>query len=235
MNSVVRFEPSFPVFHSFSDEKDKIINWMSMGIGTREVALFMLYRIWRDSLYINTDNHAVYASFNEFVKEVTAEVDLSRSTVYSRIKDYGLFEWLDYSEEQAIRMMAARPSLYDKVLGAIFVWDQEARVPSSVKTSEFGPMLSAEFKGNVRKFIDSLESFDSIKDALDYLKSDIVGEPTIRIRVESESEIVITYETTQYNADTGESFAVYDEVEFFSEASLPDWVADAIKAKTVLK
>lgn len=242
MNDIIKFEPSYPVYNSFQEEKEKIVSWLSVGIGTKEVALFMIYRIWRDSLYIGqttqdftlSELNSTYIAFGDFLKEVIEAVDISRSTVYSRIKTYGLLEWLGYVEQHAIRMMATRPSLYEKVLSAIFSWDQEARVPSAVKTAEFGEITSPTFKEEVRKFINSLESFDSIKDAVDHLKSDLMKEPTIRIRLESVNSLVVSYETSDYDADTGESFVSNNSVVFYSDKLLPGWVVDAFKTKQIV-
>lgn len=248
MTDIVLYRPQLPVSGDFNQARTEIVNLLSFGTGTRETALFVIYRIWRDNLFIGQPKYGqtvvyddngiasipdTYRSFDEFVHEVSGFVEISRSTIYNRLRVYSLLEWLEYTEAQSLLIVAARPSMIDKVLSAIFLWDRDSRLPIGVKTAEFGLLHDSEFKKNVRKFIDSLEAFETTKDALDHLQGDIIGSPKITFSVKDNHTVAMRYETQYTDPNTGESTPVYGSISLFADEEIPEWVVGVEKSARV--
>ena len=234
------FEVAVPTVLAPADEIRRVQEWLSYSSAMREVSLFVLYRMWRDLTYMDIDSEDIdalpgqpkYESWSAFLKDLLRTVEVSRSTVYSRLRTYALLEWLEYTEHRMVRMMAEKPGLYEKVLAAIFLWDQEARVPSGVKTNEFGDLHDPEFKERVREFLSSLDAFDSVGDAIAHVTHDILGKPMMNVVFKNRDEIAVYFEEKAYDEELGEEITVNTGmISFYSDEEVPEWLVEAIRAK----
>lgn len=239
-NNIELFEVAVPEVLAPEGEVQRIREWLSFSSAMREVSLFVLYRMWRDMTYMDIDATDIdalpgqpkYESWSSFLRDLLRTVEVSRSTVYSRLRTYALLEWLEYTETRMVRMMAEKPGLYEKVLNAIFMWDQEARIPSGVKTMEFGELGGPDFKQNVREFLAGLDAFDSVGDAISHVAHDLLGKPVLNLVFKSPDELALYYEEKVVDEATGEEITGNSEVIYFmADAEVPQWIVEAIKSK----
>lgn len=222
------------------EEVNSIIQEYKLGHALREVALFRVWRMWRDNSYLNIyaespdalPGQPEFPTFTDFLKFITVHLDVSRAKVYTRLKVYSLLEHLGYSEHDMVRMMATKPGLYEKVLTSVFLWDQESRTPTGMKVDAFGNNPYDETtKENVRDFIGELEASDSVGDAVSRLLHDVLGKPKITLRVTG-GAIVVEYTTIAIDADTGDEVTgEQGQARFDCIEDVPDWVMDELARK----
>jgi len=229
-----------PTLLSPQEEVQSIVDNYSLGIALREVGLYRIWRIWKDNIHLEilsddpnaSANQPMFPTWSEFVKFLTMSMDVSRSKIYSRLKVYSLLSFLDYSDSRMINMMSNKPGLYERVVNVIFIWDQDARIPTGLKTDKFGDDVNdEETKANIRSFIDSLDGMASISDAIDHLMHDIMHQPVVRLKM-IDDIFAVYYSATYFDEDTetevtGDSGEIY----FESESIIPDWVMDELRRK----
>lgn len=231
---VFRVEPtavSFPVQLTPPEEVKNIVGEYRFGEMLSESALFRVWRMWRSNDYmliLSDDPEAktgqtLFSGWSDFMNTLKTVAGLKKSRIYSRLKSYSLLEFLEYTTEEMYMMMSARPSLYERVLSAIFIWDKELGEPIGLRTDVFGEMDDPLFKPRVRSFLKDLDVYDDIEQALDHLKHDIMGKAKIMLYA-SDSKIVLDYEGGGANDE-------YGVVEFHSEDPIPDWVLEELHTK----
>lgn len=233
-------EVDLPAALEPKEEVNSIVKEYMLGHALREVSLFRVWRLWRDDEYssiLSDDPSALpgqpqFAAFNDFLKFLTQNLDVSRSKVYSRLKTYSLLTHLGYSEKEMVGMMATKPGLYEKVINAIFLWDQESRAATGMKTDAFGSSpYGQETIDNVRDFISELEAHNSVGDAISRLMHDVLGKPKISLRVVG-GAIVVDYTTTIIDGETMEELTGDSgSARFECADDVPEWVLDYLAQK----
>lgn len=240
MFDIMPVEVDVPAMLEPVEEVNSIVHEFSLGVALREVALFRLWRMWRDSAYTEIESDDMdaapgqpkFGTFGDFLKFFTDTIEVSRAKVYSRLKCYSLLDYLHFTDKEMVVMMATKPTLYDRALNLIFIWDQESRLPTGLKTDYFGDDVKDEtVKTKIRNFLIELAQFDRVQDALSMLTHDVLGKPTVRVYM-LDRKMVVSYDSVVVDEDDGVGIVGENgEIVFEPNEVMPEWVLNELQRK----
>lgn len=241
MFDIIPADVDVPAQLAPADEVRSLVSEFTLGLALREVSLFRVFRLWDTDNYLNvySDDPTVsaaqreFSTFSDFVKFLTRGLDISRSKIYSRLKTYSLLKHLRYTDRDMLGMMSAKPSLYDRALSAIYLWDQESRSVTGFKTDAFGDNpYSDDSIEAVRDFLHDLDGADSISDALSMLMHDVLGKPVVKVKASSYGELIVYYTQQAVDSDTGDEITGDSgEIVFSTDSEIPEWLQDELQKR----
>lgn len=202
---------------SFDGELEQINKELFVANAAREFAMYRMYRIYRDKLYVEKFN-----TFTDFCEEMNDLYEVSRPTIYGRIKSYSSLEWIGYSPEDAIRLMIERPYVISQITNSLVHITPDKEIEIKI------PVEEEKTPQNTVKDIIEQTSQMTLQDASLYIKENYTFEPTIRLIVDA-NKIIIEY--TEFAPDVaGNSEIVsYGKVTFHPDGLYPDYVDSYIK------
>lgn len=243
MFEIVPVEVDVPTELAPMEEIESIVNELLIGESLRERAMFRFWRIRDSRAYLEvregeSDNGVPrFATFEEFVEYFCHIVDISRAKIFSRIRTYSELHWLEFTDEEMLKMMSNRPGLYSKTLNKIFNWNSLLNIPMSLKTDSFGDPdepENPETKAALKKFIEELGLHDSVTNALEMVDKDILGKPEVSMFFSGEY-LVVRFDQGYVTEDGVEIMEDVDEIYFETDTELPGWVTEEMERKYKIK
>lgn len=223
-----------------AEELDSIVGEFKVGYALREAALFRIWRLWVSEDYreIMSDDpslqeqYPLFHTFAALVEFVAGEIGVSRSKVYSRMKLYSVMDWLGFSNPQSVVMLADKPSVVEKIINLLYVWDNTIKEVIGVKSTIFGEDFdSEEHKGRVREFIIGACEMPNANDAIAYVSDEMGTGSSIKIQYSpaSANELTLWCFPARDNDATVAPFTI--TFELASQDALPEWVVEELVKK----
>ena len=202
---------------SLDNELEKINKELFVANAAREFAMFRMYRIYRDKLYIGR-----YKTFTDFCEEMNELYEVSRPTIYGRIKSYSSLEWMGYSPEDAIRLMIERPFVISQITNSLVHITPDKEIEIKIPVEEEKTPQDA-----VRNVIEQTAQM-TLQDASLYIKENYTFEPTIKLIVDG-NKIIIEYTEFAPNVAGDSEIVNYGKVTFFPDSVYPEYVDSYVK------
>lgn len=223
-----------------ADELNSIVGEFKVGYALREAALFRIWRLWVSEDYREImsndpslqEQYPLFHTFAMLVEFVAGEIGVSRSKVYSRMKLYSVLDWLGFSNPQSVIMLADKPSVVEKIINLLYVWDNTLKEVIGVKSTIFGEDFNSEdHKEKVREFIVGACAMPSANDAIAYVSDEMGTGSSIKLQYSSASlnELLLWC----FPARDGDMAAVpfTATFELVSDDALPEWVVEELVKK----
>lgn len=239
MFDIQKFSVELPEICTAREDIVSAVREFVAGRGMKERALYRIYRIWNNRSYLDMYSEdpesgagmLMFPTWSDFIDFVTESVDISKSTIYSRLKAYSLFDWMGYTQEESLRKMSSRANLYTRALDEIVDWDSESRSPTAFRTDLIDVDIDDPIAPKkTREIILELESYESIGEAIRYLRNDLMQKPEISISI-CERDLRIRYAIQIVDSETGEITNDYGEILFESNDSVPDWIYEELERR----
>lgn len=222
------------------EELNSIVGEYKIGYAMREAAMFRIWRMWANDSYkeiLSNDpaadqQYPLFPAFASLVDFVAAEIGVSRSKVYSRMKLYSILTWLGFSEPQSVVLLADKPSVVEKIINLLYVWDNNVKEVSGVKSTIFGEDFeSEEHKTQVREFILGACSMPNANDAIAYIADEMGTGASIKLQynVANPSELTLWCFPARDGNIVDSPFTV--TLEIVDSDDVPDWVIEELAKK----
>ncbi len=161
------------------------------------------------------------------MKNVSEYAGVSRSTLYSRIRLYDQLQWLGYDLESMYSIVVKKSYLAGKVLDMILQWPKDMMTPVEFKTDYFGDADPEDTKEEIQTLLEECLAHDSEAGAIENVKTDVLGKPTVNAFFGPETFVVI------YEGDGETGIIHYEKVE--RSSAVPDWAFGELELKYKLK
>lgn len=233
MYNIEVLEVDVPTELEPEEEIRAILDEYVLGASLKERSLYRLYRMWRSKSHLlirdrSGDGSSMYETWEQFLQDTVYALGVSRSTVFFRIRAYSFLDWLGYSDDEKLQMIAARPTLYPRVMSMLVDWDTAKCEPNEIYVDV------AEGEGdsveNVRDIIENIASGElSVGEALEQVQVEYTGRPSVRLRCSGES-LVVVYEYCQTDEAGGQNF-VSGELEYMPVVLVPEIVNEELRRR----
>lgn len=216
-----------------NDEIERISQEFLMADLIKEVGRFRIWRMkdtgsWK-LVVDEVTGELRYETWEQFISDMSKILQCGRTHLFDRMRIYDQLQWLGYTHEEMLRMMATAPSLYYRFLTKAIMWDAKLQSPTVIKIPETYSMSNADAKDHVRDIVGKLDSFDSTHQALKYVSETVLVEPQLEIIYDGDVLKCIYY--NQEEDANGEVQVVdYDEAMFYPNKDVPDWVHEKLEA-----
>lgn len=208
-----------PVF-SFQEELLQIDKELFIASAAREFAMYRIYRIYRDKLYTND-----FSSFTDFCDRMNELYEISKPTIYGRIKSYTSLEWIGYTPEDSIKMMIERPFVISCITNQLVTVNQDKEIEVKIPVEEEKTPQDV-----VREVIEYTADM-TLQDASLYIRENYTYEPTIRLTIDN-NKIRVEYTEFAPNMEGASEIVNYGTVTFHPDAEFPEYVESYIKKLT---
>lgn len=217
---------------SANQELDQIYQEFKVAEFLSEIARFRIWRLHKTEDWkqiVDDTNQFKYNSWEDVVTDISETLHCGRQQLFDRVRVYEQLFWLGYSPEDAIRMVAERPSLYTRVLGMVMDWDQRKEQPRSISIPNMEKATKDEAVEYIKELLDDATTFETQKDAIKYISESVLLEPQVDMWYDGDV-IYVKYFQQSVDLDGVMKVEDFGSIIFYPNADLPLWASDKLEA-----
>lgn len=212
-------------------EFDKIVSDSRISDVLKEVSRFRIWRMhktgsWRS--IVDDNGNPMYEIWEDVVTKLSEILDCGRQQIYDRVRIYEQLNWLGYTDQESIQMIADRPYLYTRTLDMVVDWNQREEKPRSILIPELANASEDKAKEHLRSLLDDVDAFDTQKEALRFVSETVMSEPQVDLWYDGDVVRAIYYKSAI--DEKGNKYVEdYGTVTFYPDGKPPAWVMEKLE------
>ena len=226
MTNLVKIDVTLPLEQPIQHELNDIAKEYKASRILQEISIYRIVRIHRNKTWqqiIDDEDNPVFPTWEKFVSQVSDELSISRQLIFDRIKVYAIMNYLGYTDVETVVKLSEQPSFYKRLFDMTVDWNSYLAQPNNILIPGTQSLSENDAKEKLKNVIEDAEAFDTQKEAIAYLETEILKMPHIKVNLIG-NNIIVNYTIFEQNPDGEFEISKCGTITYFPDSGLPNEV-----------